>query len=356
MNEPFSRIVILLPTWVGDAVMATPALRALRSRFPDAHIAWMGPPAARDVLAGLAWADELIDDPARQADRPSIRQAASQLRQGRFDLGVLLPNSFRSAIACRLGRVRRRLGYDRDGRGLLLNHKLAPPRGAEGDFTPAPAISYYLELARALGCATDDRRMELVVEPPFGAEADRLMAHAGVHADRPVVLINPGASFGSSKLWPVERFAAVADALHQRIGAAIVINSGPNEAATAAAMEDMMRRPPAVNMARHRPTLGLLKALTARASLVITGDTGPRHIAASLGAPVVTIFGSTDPAWTTIDYDRERIIRVDVDCGPCQEKLCRLKGPEHHQCMRRIHPDMVLAAADALLSRQAEAP
>lgn len=349
MEESFSRIIILLPTWVGDAVMATPALSALRRQFDRAHIIWMGNAAAREVLAGLALADDVVDDPSRRRGSPSIWQAGRLVRQGRYDLAVLLPNSFRSAFVCRLAGVPRRLGYARDGRGWLLTDRLAPPRGTDGKLEPTPAISYYLSLAEALGCSTPDRTMTLAVEPAFAKQADQLLEKAGVTSQTPLVVINPGASFGASKLWPVERFAAVADELHERFGAAIAINAGPAETTIAAAMESAMRHRPAINMTRARPSLGLLKAMTARAALMITGDTGPRHMAAALGTAVVTIFGPTDPAWTIINYARERIIRVDLPCSPCQKKVCPLTGAQMHQCMLQITPDMVLTAAEELL-------
>ena len=188
------------------------------------------------------------------------------------------------------------------------------------------------------------------------AEADRLLTEAGVSPDRPVVLLNPGASFGSSKVYPAGRFAAVADSLVQRRGARIVINAAPNERDIARAVAQAMNSPVAVNLADRDNTLGLLKAMTDRASLMITNDTGPRHFAAALGAAVVTIFGATDPDWTTLDYERERIIRVDVPCGPCQKKECPLpQGPQHHQCMSKIPPEMVLAAAEQLLEAEERA-
>jgi heptosyltransferase II len=349
MEERFSRIIILLPTWVGDAVMATPALGAIRRRFAHARIVWMGNAAAREVLAGLDWADEVVDDPSRRRPSASIWQAGRLLRQGRYDLAVLLSNSFRSALVCRLGGAGRRVGYARDVRGWLLSDRLKPARRPDGSFAPTPAIAYYLSLVQAVGCPIDDRTMKLAVQPAFAAQADELLAEAGVTRQTPLVVINPGASFGAGKLWPVERFAAVADALHERWGAAIAINVGPAQRGIAAAMEETMHHRPAISMARARPSLGLLKALTARAALLITGDTGPRHIAAALGTAVVTIFGPTDPAWTVIDYARERIIRVDVPCGPCQKKVCPLTNADYHQCMLRITPEMVLSGAEELL-------
>ncbi len=223
----------------------------------------MGCAAAREVLSGLEWADEILDDVSR-GPRRSVLQAASLVRQGRYDLAVLLPNSFRSALVARLAGVKRRLGYARDGRGFLLTDRLEAPRHTYGRLMPVPAISYYLSLIGKLGCPADDRGMQLAVEKPFAAAAQEMLEKAGVGADDPLVIINPGASFGSSKLWPVDRFAAVADRLYEQSGARIVVNCGPHEQEISGAMEAAMRHKPAISMAHIGPSLGILKALAAR--------------------------------------------------------------------------------------------
>ena len=347
MDHQPERIVAIIPNWVGDAVMFTPTLRAIQRRFDGAAISLLARPAPAAALAPCPWADEII------IDGGGLIATTRRLRRGKFDLAVLGPNSFRSALTARLGGVRRRLGYARDGRGWLLSDKLSPVRDADGDWAVTPALDYYLKLAEHLGCDVTDKRMELSVADEDGSAADRLLHDAGATHARPVVLINPGASFGPSKLYPIERFAAVADALVASRGAQVVINAAPTaeERAIARAVAAVMRRPVLINCADRDNTLGLLKALIVRADLVITNDTGPRHIAAALGTPVVTIFGATDPDWTTIDYDKERIIRVDVPCGPCRKKECLLPlGADHHQCMTKISPEMVVAAAEELLA------
>lgn len=353
MSDEPRRILVMLPTWVGDAVMATPALAALRRRFPEASIAWTGSPAARAVLAGLDLAEAVVPDVSR-AGLWGFWAAVRQWRREKIDLAVLLSNAFRVALLARLGGARRRVGYDRDGRGWLLSDKLAPARQADGTFAPTPAIDYYLALVERLGGQTGDRRMRLAVEPQYEAKANELFAAAGVDAARPIMVLNPGASFGASKLWPAERFAAVGDGLIERYDAQIVINAAPAERAIAETVEAAMTHAPAVSFARRDNSLGLLKAIIARSALLVTGDTGPRHIAAALGAAVVTIFGPTDPRWAELNYDKERIVRADVPCAPCQQKVCPLpKSPEYHQCMRRIAPEAVLAAAADVLSRYA---
>ena len=345
------RIVVVLPTWVGDAVMATPALSALRRAFARAQITWIGSPAALEVLAGSDLADATLADASRGGGLGALLAMARRLRAERFDLAVLLSNSFRTGLLCRLGRVRRRIGYARDGRGWLLTDRLAAPRRPDGGFMPTPAIGYYLALAEALGCDVGDRTMRLAVEDRYARQGRAIFQEAGIQEGQPVVVINPGASFGSSKLWSPRRFAAVADGLSDRHGARVIVSAGPLETDIAAAVVDAMHRRPALNLAERAGSLGLLKAVTAASTLMITGDTGPRHIAAALGVGVVTIFGSTDPDWTTIDYPRERIVRAHVPCSPCQKKLCPLPpGPQHHQCMERITAEMVLAAAEELMA------
>ncbi|OPX21575.1 MAG: lipopolysaccharide heptosyltransferase II, partial [Planctomycetales bacterium 4484_123] len=319
-------------------------LRAIRAHFHSSPIVLFARPAPAEVLSPNPWTEELIVDGGR------LWSAVRALRRGRFDLAVLGPNSFRSALLAYLAGTGRRVGYRRDGRGWLLTDKLAPPRGPDGSWAVTPALGYYLELARRLGCEVSDRRMELAVADADAAEAGRMLAEAGADPRRPVVMLNPGASYGPAKMYPPQRFAAVADGLIERRGAQVLINSAPSERAIAEAVEGAMSQTPLINLGRIRNRLGLLKALLGRCDLLVTNDTGPRHIAAALGVPVVTIFGPTDPGWTTIDFERERIVRADVPCAPCQRKECPLPvGPERGQCMLRIDPQEVLAAAEELL-------
>ena len=349
------RIAVFLPNWVGDVVMATPALRALRDAFPAARITYVGRPAALATLAGSPHADQVLSDRSHQRPRTGhLLELAGRLRQSRADLTVLLPNSFRTALVARLGGARRVLGYDRDGRGPLLTDRVAVPRGENGRPLPMPAVRYYADLVEAIGVHPRSLRMALPVEPADRQAADELLAEAGVSGDRPVVMLNPGASFGTSKMWPAERYAALADLLIERRGAQVIVNAAPSERPVAGWVTDAMRHAPAVSFARRDNTLGLLKALLARCDLLVTNDTGARHLAAAVGIGVVTVFGSTDPEWSRIDYPRERIVRAGVECSPCQQKLCPLPpGPSYHQCMESIPPEGVYAPAAELLDSAA---
>ena len=233
------RIVVVMPNWLGDAVMATPLLRALRGAYPTAHIAALHVPLVGAVVSGLPWVDE-----AREYRKRAATEAVRWLREGRFDVGVLLPNSFRSAWMLWRGGVPRRVGYRREWRGWLLTDAVEPVRrsaaqrerdrekrvaireaggkaGAIGSaYEPVPTIEYYLTLGKQAGARSEDRRMELGVTEAERAEGTRALAEAGVGPEEPLVVMVPGAHFGASKCWAPQRFARVADLLLDRQGAA----------------------------------------------------------------------------------------------------------------------------------------
>jgi len=337
------RILVVQPSWVGDAVMATPALRSLRKQFPDAHISYLLKRYVRPIYAGMPWCDRLLT--YRQSTK--FLTLVSRIRAGRFDAAVLLSNSFRGALMCRLAGVRRIVGYARDGRSLLLTDRL-PALKSSGAFVPTPIVGSYLKLVTHLGVQGDadgsDKRLELFVTPRELIAAERVMSQLP-KSNGPIVMLNPGAQYGAAKCWPAEYFAAIADRLKQELGATVLVSSAPREKAI---VDDIRRRAkePFIDLASLGPSLGSLKEIIRRCDLMITNDTGPRHIAAAMNTPVVTLFGPTHQAWTEIDFPFERKLQIDVICGPCQKKLC----PLDHRCMTRLTPDMVWAAAIDLLS------
>ncbi len=346
-------ILVFLPNWVGDVVMATPALRALRAARPDARIVAVGRFASRAVLADTPWIDAFVADTSKQ--KPKLRNFLRTLRAIRAEnptLAILMPNSTRSGILARFSRAKRRIGYARDGRGGMLTDRLTAPKDAAGKFLPAAMIDYYANLLEPLGLDVADRTMELPLPDGARQQADTILAAAGLNPAQPMGILNPGAAFGTSKLWPAERYAALADRLVTSHGAQIVINAAPNpnERRLANEVAEAMGGQPLLNFAEQDNTLDLLKALCHRAALVVTNDTGARHIAAAMGSAVVTIFGSTDPAWTTLDYSRERIVRANVPCSPCQQKTCpNPPGETYLQCLTHVTIDDVYAASVDLL-------
>ncbi|HVX83240.1 MAG TPA: glycosyltransferase family 9 protein [Phycisphaerae bacterium] len=372
---PADRIVVVMPTWLGDAVMATPFLRALAGLYPQAHIAAVARPLAVPVLAGLPYVHEV-----HHADKQNPAATHRWLRSGKFDLGIALPNAFRAAWTLFRARIPARLGYARDWRTPLLTHalpaerrtpeqRLADQRKAAAirrisrelgrpanpkigsPFQPAPAIDYYLALAELLGAGPDcDRRMELAVTPEEASEAEKVLAAFQMAPDARLVTFVPGANFGGSKCWPPERFGALADALIERCDVHILIAGSPAERNLVQTILTSAQRRERVHALAGQASntgisLGAVKAVVKRSMLMVCNDTGPRHFAAAFGVPTVTLFGPTDPRWAEPYHSRERIVRIDVPCGPCQLKKC----PIDHRCLTRLTPEMVLAAAGDLL-------
>jgi heptosyltransferase-2 len=309
-------LLVVMPTWLGDCVMATPTLRALRELYPQAHVSALIQRAVRPVLDHCPWVDRVIAIRKRRKGRGDRRRGpmalARRLSQARFDTAVLLPNSFRSAMLVTLAGVPRRIGYDRDGRGFMLTDRLLPRRKPGGDFLPVPTRDYYLGLALYMGASRPDPTMRLFIDGRDDAAADRLLEAAGLAGvDRPLVLLNPGAS-KPEKRWPAERFARLADALAEAHGAAVAVTGSPREREVIGAVVAAARSAP-VDLTRHGLDLTTLKPLVNRASLLVTNDTGPRHVAAAFDTPVVTLFGPTAPAWTEIGFADER--QVVAPCG-----------------------------------------
>ena len=347
-----ARMLVVLPNWVGDVVLATPALRALRTRFAGSHITGLVKGHLAEVLSGGDWLDELLFWPQNQnrdRRRQSFLGLAGELRERKFDWAVLLANSFRSALLARLAGIPRRIGYDRDGRGLLLTDKLLPHK-FDGQYVPVPMIRSYNAVARYLGCRECPTLPELFTTPTEETVATDAIEAAGVGPKQPIVVMNPGAAFGPAKCWLPERFAEVGDGLVEQCGAAVFLSCGPKEIDVARRVAAKMRHPVVV---QDNPVmrLGPLKALIRRARLLVTNDTGPRHFANAFGTPVVTIFGPTDPEWTATDAPKERSLMVEVDCGPCMRRTC----PLDHRCMTRITSESVFSIARELIEQRTSA-
>lgn len=335
------RIALFLPNWVGDVVMATPAVRAVRRQFADARLVAVGKPYVAGVLGGAPWFDAFVP-----VDR--FWPCVSALRRERIDLAVLFPNSFRSALVAKLGGCRRVVGYASYGRSALLSTRLAPARDARGRIKPSPIIHAYNSLARAAGCPADSMRMELFTTPADEAQADEVWAKTGLDRFREVVALNPGAAFGASKLWPAESFATVARELVDRCGCGVLVLCGPAERDLARHIVTLSRRPDVYSLADFPVSLGLTKACVRRCDLLVSTDSGPRHFAAAFDRPVLALFGPTHIAWTDTFFAKEIRLQKAVPCGPCQQRVC----PEgHHRCMKELTPAEVYAAAVALLTR-----
>jgi heptosyltransferase-2 len=342
------RIVVFCPNLVGDTVMATPALRALRRHFADARIDGVIKPHVAPTLDGAPWLDALIPFDPRSAD-PAHRARAllRRFRSARYDLALLLPNSYRSALLAWLGGVPRRVGYARGGRGFLLTDRLRPARDARGQRLPTPIVDDYLALVRHLGGRVDSVRTELFTTEADERAADAAWARLGLPRRGPVACLNTGGAFGPAKNWPAESFAALARRLADEAVAAVLVVCGPSERAAAREIVAKAGHDRVVSLADEPLGLGLTKACIRRSALLITTDSGPRHFAGAFGVPVVTLFGPTHIAWTRTYHPHAIHLQQPVPCGPCQKGVCPLG---HHRCMRELRVEAVYDAAARLLS------
>ena len=333
------KIVVRAPNWVGDAILALPAVDSLAAHFPDAEITIAAADWVREVFAPEPGRRAVLALPTAKS-LAGLKAAAGILREQKFDLAVLLTNSFGSALPFHRARIPERWGYRRDGRGPLLTRSVKPPDPQD---EPRHHLYYYLELLSRLGIrtVTPDLRLRVPDDERAAARAD--LAKEGVDGSGPLVVFNPGASYGPAKRWPADRFAALADRLAAERKARIVLTGAAGEAEIAAAVAAAMKVRP-INLA-GRTTLGRLLAVIAEASLFVTNDTGPMHMANALRVPIVAVFGPTEPKATAPFHPPAWVLKKDAPCWPCLYRKC----PFDHRCMTSITPEDAFAAcAEAL--------
>jgi len=353
---------IFLPNWIGDVVMATPTLRALRRKLgPKERIIGVMRPYVAEVLAGTSLLDEqLFYDPRSKNVDLHSRALVRKLRAAKLDTIVLLTNSLRTGVLAWLSGAKRRVGYARSFRGPLLTDKLAPLTSGRTwygapRYRPSPVLDYYLELAYALDCPPESPQLELAVSPAERAAAQRTWQTLGIPADRPTIVFNSGGAFGSAKLWPNEYFAELARRLVARTDASILMLCGPSERDVARDVVAQAADPRVVSLADDRLagqplSIGLSKACVERASLMVTTDSGPRHFAAAFHVPVVSLFGPTHIAWSENHQPEAIHLQKKLPCGPCQQRACPLGT---HQCMRDLSVEEVERTTLKLLAKNA---
>jgi heptosyltransferase-2 len=369
------RIIVRGVNWLGDAVMTTPALLRLREAFPSARISIL----TAEKLADL-WQDHPAVDRVLAVRRDEgLWSVAARLHSERFDLGLALPNSLRSAAELWFGGVRHRVGYAANGRGFLLSQAIGRPPGfapmckrsvaevqrlVTGKAKPsaAPQIStapvhhlhHYLHLAAVTGASAAPCAPLLKVSAEAVAA---IRSQFGLGRDVTWLGLNPGAEYGPAKRWPVSRFAAMAREAAAWPGWGVVLFGGKADEATARTIESEVRSasagwpstPRLANLA-GRTSLRELCASLRVCRVVVTNDTGPMHVAAALGVPVVAVFGSTSPELTGPGLPgdcRHEIVRAATPCAPCFLRDC----PIDLRCLNAIGPATVLAAVNRVISR-----
>jgi len=339
------RILLWLPSPMGDAILATPALRAIRERFDDAKIYFYSSAVVRAALEPCDLCDEWIE--AGEDSGPYV--IAKELKKYHFDAAVLFKNSFASAAAVFLARIPVRVGYSREWRGVMLTERLRPERLSGGKFKPVSMVTYYLNLAERVGADISERSLVLRVDPEEVRKVTRMFPEL-CSSRVPLAVLVPGGAFGPSKCWAAERFAAIADWLVEKYEAVVVVSVAPNEQEKEIARKICSASHfKLINLGERPLSMGQLKGLLGLSDVVLCNDTGPRHIAIAMKKNVVTLFGPNDPAWTDTGYEGETKIVADVKCAPCQRPECT---ETDHWCMKSISVETVKDAISRILARR----
>jgi len=340
------RILIRSANWVGDAVMTTPAVRAIRKNFPGATLTMLAKPWVTPVFENSPHIDAVMPYEAdgRHKGGWGLLRLARDLRQQRFDLAVLFQNAFEAALLAFGARIPRRLGYATDGRAALLTDRLYTYRNLK----KGHLIDYYLGILGGVGLELAGRELELFVTPQEQAQADAFLVQAGMNAGEPVAGLNPGATFGTAKRWLPERFAELSRRLFDEQGMRSLLVGGPGEVALGrriAALSDGR----AVNLC-GRTNLREAMVLIDRCRFFITNDSGLMHVAAALNKPQLAIIGPTDFIATGPSNPHSRLVRVPGACdlSPCLKADC----PIDHRCMTRVTVDLVMAELQTLLAKE----
>jgi lipopolysaccharide heptosyltransferase II len=347
------KIMIRATNWVGDAIMALPALRAVRQRHPDATICIVARPYVADIYREQQVCDELIAyDPSGEHRGWSGREKLiAELRNRKFDVALLLQNAFDAAWLAWRAQIPQRIGYARDARSLLLTKAIPVPKPGE---IPPHEKFYYLELLRRAGwldLLPDEPHITLRVPDAARQLAQQTLLEAGSRPHAIRIAIGAGASYGSAKCWPPDRFAKALNALLSRTDADsdVILFGTPGEFPVSSAIASELQRAP-INLT-GKTSIADLPALLSQCHLFLGNDSGAMHVAAAVGLPVVAVFGPTDPGGTAPVTSRLTIVQQKPYCSPCFLRRC----PTDHRCMTAVTPTMVESALRSALAEVASA-
>ena len=335
--EQCDAVLVRGVNWIGDAVMTIPALRSLKRSVPGSKIALLVKPWVAPLFEKDPAVDEIILYSDEFRGVPGKLKLARKLKERGFCTAMLFQNAFDAALLAFLAKIPKRIGYSRDGRRFLLTH----PVEFDAHAGSLHHIDYYLNLDRRAG-------FEAVPEMPwiFLDLEERLKARGMLASlTRPIVAINPGAAYGSSKRWHPRRFAEVAEGVMQELGGSVVLLGGPKETGIAdeilRSMDSSLITPDSLLNLAGRTSLRELAAVISECDVMVTNDSGPMHIGYAVGTPLVAIFGSTSPELTGPVGSSDRVITKKIECSPCFERECRKKDLE---CMELITSQEVFDA------------
>lgn len=337
------RILVKEVNWLGDVVMSLPALHAVRAAFPKAHLSVLIKHELASFFEGADWIDEIIPYKLRKgffrgiADRGKL---AAALREKKFDLAILFPNSFDAALWPFLARIPHRAGFARDARGLLLSHKTRPT----AQILEVHQVHYYLHMLKetlGIGGPSD------AFTPDVSAVArDKMQAFLAQRRKRPgtpLVGLAVAAAYGPAKEWPADYYGRLIDILAERSGAECVLVGAPSERRKSE--EAISKSKSGAILAAGETSVGEALALLSLCSAFAGNDSGSMHVAGALGKPTVGIFGSTRADRTGPLGPRTKILYKQIECSPCLKRTCKFG---HYDCLKHISPEEVAAALEAL--------
>ncbi|MGQ9920344.1 MAG: lipopolysaccharide heptosyltransferase II [Desulfobacca sp.] len=337
-------ILVRAANWLGDAILTLPALKQLPRFFPEARISVLALDRVAPVFLHRPEVAEIISylpKPPQTHLRVWV-QSLVQLRRRAFDLAIILPNSFESALIPRLAGIPHRVGYDFKGRSWLLTQRVQGPSKMAG----LHQVYRHEGLLTAFGRIAADGLPELITTPAERDAAVALLRAAGWQHGQKLIGLSPGAAYGPAKQWFPDRFAAVATALQEKYGAAMVLLGAVGVQEVGQRLAAAMAKPP-INLI-GRTELRTAFAVLQQLDLLIANDSGLMHAAAALWTPVVAIFGSTDPFATGPFTPYASVLWRQLPCGPCRQRTC----PEgHYRCLDLISVAEVTAQADYWLTR-----
>ena len=335
------KILVRSTNWIGDAVMTTPALGAIRAAFPSSEIVLAANSVVSELMTPHPFCDRVIiyDKNGPHRGLRGFGKFCRLIGRERFDLAILFQNAIEAAIMARLAHIGTRAGYNTDGRGILLTHEIPVTKEARR----LHHTQYYMNMLAKLGISPAEQKLRLQCTDEEKRWAQSLLGPGRWAA------INPGAAYGSAKRWYPERFAQVADALASEPGYGSVLVGGRGETGIGSEIESLMRSKP-LNLIGGTSVRQLM-AVLASVDLVITNDSGPMHVAAAFDRPIVALFGPTDHTTTSPLCPRFILVRREVECAPCLKRQC----PTDHRCMAGISVNDVLSAVKTLLRSEAGA-
>ena len=327
--------------------MATPVFECLRANFPAATITALIRPYARGILEDAPWFDHIVD--CRDKNWQGLKAIRNELSRLQPQFGLLLTNTTHSWLTFRFAGVAKTYGYRRNLRKMFLTGGPEPVQ--EGNkVQPLPMQEYYLELCRYLGLDLPQKpKASLYISKELARTGAERLESYGITTDDRVIGLNPGASFGSSKCWPTEHFARLAEHLQAEFRCKLLLLVGPGEEAIAASIVSQSSVA-IINTAADKIDLAELKPLIQRCDLLITNDTGPRHYAVAFDVPHIVLMGPTNAIYTASNLQQSTILQRNLPCVPCHKKSCPLG---HHACMREITPRIVFEAAQKSLGAAA---